>query len=134
VAWVEILLGRMLQSSESGAKSTVLKTLLWLDGLTAGALILTAVPWSTKGAAPFWIQVMMGAAFGLSFVATILAYGYFAVRDPSLLRSEHFHLRKLQIEKNLIGDSVHGYEEVTSATSPVAEQMQRPVQSLSRDQ
>jgi hypothetical protein len=133
MAWVEVLLGRLLQSNESGARSTVLKTLLWLDGLTAVALLLATVPWSTKAVAPFWIQVMLGTAFGLAFVATIVAYGYFAVRDPGLLRSEQFHLRKLQIEKNLIGDSVHGYE-VTSATSQVTERLvQRPVQSLSRD-
>ena len=105
---IETLLARMLLS---GSKSTVLKALLSLDVLTLTGMVYTVVPWSAKGAAPIWVTIWLAVLFTLSFVATIWAYIYFALRDPNLLRSEQYNLKKFEIEKGISGDSESGYSE-----------------------
>jgi hypothetical protein len=42
----------------------------------------------------------------------IVAYVYFALRDPDALRSESFALRKMAIQKGIIGDDLMGHVEL----------------------
>jgi len=96
--------------------------LLALVGLLVVALVVL-VP--VKGCPP-WV---LGALFVL-VVLTVLcflgAYGYLVVRNPDALRTEKFHLRKLAIEKNLIGDSLTGLRDVTFV-EPAAEHLALPL-------
>lgn len=50
----------------------------------------------------------------VAFVAELLAYGYFLFTgNTDALRSERFTIKKMQIERGLLGDSLSGFVEVS---------------------
>ena len=58
--------------------------------------------------APFWLLVVAMAMAVLTLVVLFVAYIFFMARDPDALRSETYVLKKIAIEKGLIGDSTLG--------------------------
>jgi hypothetical protein len=102
---------RILESFMHGSRSTVLKSLLYLDAITLIGTVSSPVAHAAT-----WLQVVIAVAFCLSFVSTLLAYGYFMFKDPDALRSEKFGIDKLTIEKGLVGDNNSGL-----ARAPVSE-------------
>lgn len=56
------------------------------------------------------LMILVVVAFG----AELLAYGYFLFTgNTDALRSERFTIKKMQIERGLLGDSVSGFVEVS---------------------
>lgn len=98
----------MLQSffthaNARGARSTALHALQWVIGLLLSALALLVF-----GNAPAWLLIGVGIALSLVLLIFLGAYLFLLLRNPDALRSEHFFLSKMAIEKGLIGDDVAG--------------------------
>jgi hypothetical protein len=100
---VEILQTLLQQANATGSKSTVLQPLIWILCAVLGAVTATAA------SGPFWLSVCLAIFAGLLVATLVGAYIYFAFTNPDYLRSERFNLSKLQIEKNLLGDSAYGF-------------------------
>ncbi len=90
------------EALSKGTKSTVLKPLGWLIVLCIVASI------GTFGSAPNWVGIMFSIFGGLTIICYLIAYGYFAFKDPDALRSETYSIQKLAIEKGFVGDSITG--------------------------
>ncbi len=105
------------QSDATGAKSTVLKPLGWLIGILVSASIA-----SFYFNSPNWVGFTFVLFTGISILLYLISYIYFMRRDPDFLRSESFTLRKLEIEKGIIGDSLTGIVETTSVEVPSHQQ------------
>jgi hypothetical protein len=87
-----------------GRKSSALTPLLWLVLLL---VVLTSIVAGAKYGPPWVVQ----AAVVLVIVvvgAFLLAYFLFALKNPDLLRSEHYSLSKLAIQQGVRGDSISG--------------------------
>jgi hypothetical protein len=88
---------------ERGSRSSVVTNLMIMGLVFGTCLILSA----REGAAT-WIQIFFASLCGTDFLAFLAAYGYFAYRSPDSLRSERFFLKKLAIERGLLGDAESG--------------------------
>jgi hypothetical protein len=109
LVWDQVI-GRLADSVTSGSRSTALKSVLALDALLLAATLGSCSRWFPG---PGWLTAVLAAMFAVSFAVTLWSYGYFMLRDPDALRSETFTLRKLEIEKGLIGDNLQGPRRVT---------------------
>ncbi|APW88526.1 MULTISPECIES: hypothetical protein [Klebsiella pneumoniae complex] len=91
------------QANQSGEKSTVVHTIIWLIAVVALGVVLLVY-----FSAPSWVV----ATFLLMMVSGFIFYGavfWFCLRNnPDLLRSEKMVLQKLAIEKQFVGDSISG--------------------------
>jgi|GEM_PF-4707842 len=99
------------QANQSGEKSTVVHTIIWLIAvITLGIVCLIYF------SAPSWVI----ATFLFIMVAGCIFYGavfWFCLRNnPDLLRSEKMVLQKLAIEKQFLGDNITGEFEETPRT------------------
>ncbi|AYZ32600.1 hypothetical protein [Serratia sp. FDAARGOS_506] len=98
----------MGQANQSGEKSTVVHTLIWLIGVLFTVVVLLVIY-----QAPIWVlaSVLIVALLGCLF------FGYVFIfclkNDPDLLRSEKLVLQKLAIERRVIGDSATGERDET---------------------
>jgi hypothetical protein len=90
-------------ANASGARSTALYALQWVIGLFLSALALLVF-----SGAPPWLLILVGLALSVVLVVFLGAYLYLLLRNPDALRSEHFSLSKMAIEKGLVGDNVQG--------------------------
>lgn len=97
------------------AKSNVITSLLWLFSLTLIATIACGI-WVDKEVV---IYVLL-SFLGIEILAIIIAYGFFAFKDPDCLRSETFTLNKIAMEKGQIGDFNTGLANQQSDTPIVA--------------
>ena len=89
--------------SGSGRRSTVLSTLIVMDGLFLLGLVA-----SLFAPAPEWVlQWLLGLVV---FVTALfgIAYTYFMFTNPDALRSERYGLEKMAIEHGIRGDSLQG--------------------------
>lgn len=95
------------QANQSGEKSTVVHTLIWLIAVVGVGIILLTY----FNASPWVIGIFLAM-----MVCGCIFYGavfWFCLRnDPDLLRSEKMVLQKLAIEKQYMGDSVTGEFEI----------------------
>ncbi len=64
--------------------------------------------------APTWLVDVTGCFLVLFGLLLAYAYLYFMHKQPDVLRSEHFHLSKMAIERGLVGDSSHGLVDAES--------------------
>ena len=100
---------RELLNSMTGnvTRSSCLAPMQWgLGILVAG---LSGTIWSGAGSG---IQSLLGglvAVFALVYLGMTI---YFAARDPDALRSERYSIRKMEIERGMIGDNVAGLREL----------------------
>jgi len=90
-----------------GSKSTAMQPLAWLIGILVSGLICGAV-WD----APNWLLVTLLVFLGCAVMVYLVGFSLFGFYNPDALRSERFHLSKLAIEKNLIGDNIAGMKEI----------------------
>lgn len=90
-------------SSAKGARSTALHSLQWGLGL-----LLTGIPVAVYVDSPTWLIVVLSALLVILFTTYIGSYLYLLFKDRDALRSEHFTLSKMAIERGLMGDSMTG--------------------------
>lgn len=99
------------QANQSGEKSTVVHTIIWLIAVVAVGIVCLIY-----FKAPEWVI----ATFLLMMVSGCIFYGavfWFCLRNnPDLLRSEKMVLKKLAIEKQYLGDSISGEFEEKQST------------------
>lgn len=100
---MEQLFARFGKVEGMNAKSNVITSLLWLFSLTLIATTACGI-WVDKE----FILYFLLSFLGVEIVAIILAYAFFAFRDPDCLRSETFTLNKIAMEKGQIGDGQNG--------------------------
>ena len=94
-------------ASVDGSKSTVLKPLGW-----ALVMIFPTIIASAYLKVDEWITIMFSISFGLILFMYLSSYVYFMLTDSDALRSEKYSLKKMEIQKTLIGDSDRGMKEV----------------------
>ncbi len=100
---LHLLRAFLSQANSYGSRSTALGTIQWLMAILLGGLIAL---FSAKAAT--WSVGLVGAMLALAFVLYLYAYLFFMFKDPDALRSERYSLRRMEIEKGLIGDNVSG--------------------------
>ena len=93
---VNQLLTYLSRASVTGSRSTALQPLHWLLGL-----MLTATLGAVQVDAPMRLVVFLSACSGVAFLLECGAYVYFLRKDPDALRSEHFTLEKMRLERVL---------------------------------
>ena len=98
------LFGQFFESaSVKGARSTALQSLQWGKGL-----ILAGIPTALIAGSPQWLMIVLASCLGIMFLTFIGSYLFLLANDRDALRSEHFSLSKMAIEKGLVGDNVTG--------------------------
>ena len=85
------------------SRSSTLNPLQW-----ALVILVGSVGFAAATHVPSWIVSALGVAAVINFALFIYAYIYFMVKSPDALRSESYSLRKMAIQKGLMGDSLHG--------------------------
>jgi hypothetical protein len=90
-------------SNIRAARSTALHPLTWALGI-----MMSALSGLVFASAPFWLLVCQSIATGFVLAIYIFAYLYLLFRNTDALRSEHFILSKMAIERGLVGDSHQG--------------------------
>lgn len=90
-------------TEESSRRSDILKPLVWPFGLCLSATVSLAV---FEG--PLWTTILTAVVAGIIAALYIAGYVYFAIKQPDALRSESYTLRKMAIERGLVGDSATG--------------------------
>lgn len=95
------------------ARSNVITSLLWLFSLTLLSTIICGILVEKE----FILYVLL-SFLGLEILSIILAYAFFAVKNPDCLRSETFTLNKIAMEKGQIGDITTGLNDHQS-NSPI---------------
>jgi len=93
--------------SGKGTSSTALRPFGWMMGL-----LLPSTFVSISINAPLWVTVIIVICVCLNMFLYIICSLYFIFRSPDSLRSEVFVLKKMSIEKSLIGDSKSGLKKI----------------------
>lgn len=109
---MSVLTGR---ASQVGEKSNVVSVIIALIGLLLVVMILAVIY-----KAPTWVIASI-LAFAIIFcVFFMVIYTYCLLKDPDLLRSERMVLKKMAIERKLVGDSSTGerVEELVEVSNP----------------
>lgn len=91
------------RASADGHKTTVMRPLQWVLGI-----LFIAATGSMFSDAPGWWLVLLAVLICITMAIMAYAYIYAIHKSPDLLRSEKYTLRKLAIEKSLMGDDLHG--------------------------
>jgi hypothetical protein len=86
-------------------------------------LLLSALASLVLGEAPSWLLISVGLALAVVLVVFLGAYLYLLLRNPDALRSEHFSLSKMAIEKGLVGDNVQGLTDPMTINSASTRQL-----------
>jgi len=98
------LMRELLRSSDAeGKRSTALTDLRWVFAVSVVALLVAG-----GFRLPAWIVTLFAVSFTLVLVAVLASHFIFLRSNPDLLRSESFTLRKMEIERGLLGDSIVG--------------------------
>lgn len=119
-------LNSIAESTAKGARSTALQPLQWVLGM-----LLTALSPALWLGAPAWLTAALGIAGAVVLLVLLGSYVYLLIRSPDALRSESYTLRKMEIEKGLVGDNISGVYDPASVDS------NRPglvLNDISRDQ
>lgn len=101
-------------TEESRSRSDVLKTLVWPFGLSLAATAGAGV--AVGFGAPTWVPAVPATMTVMFGVIYALGFAFFAIKNPDELRSENFTLRKMAIEKGLLGDSTVGLTPIADST------------------
>jgi len=91
------------RASADGQRSTALKPVQWLFGISTSGVVLTS--W-TKG--PTWVLIVLSVLACIAVALFLVGYIYFMLKSPDALRSERYSLSKMAIERGLVGDDVVG--------------------------
>jgi glucan phosphoethanolaminetransferase (alkaline phosphatase superfamily) len=110
------------QATAQGTKSTILRPLQWMVLVLALALL-----GALKYQSPTWLLVALFVSLLLLVIALLVAYFYclFSGKQPLIdaLRTEHYSIQKLAIEKGYVGDSLTGLSKLEDGTGvrPISE-------------
>jgi type IV secretory pathway TrbD component len=88
------------------SRSSITNPLQWTLVILGGAILA-----GSKLGIRSWIIDALGVGLFVVLALLLYAYGFFMHKNPDVLRSEHFHLSKMAIERGLLGDSLHGLVE-----------------------
>lgn len=99
-------------TEESRSRSDILKPLVWPLGLSLATAATTGA--ATNIGAPSWLPILSGSIAALFAFIYVAGYVYFGLKHPDALRSENYTLRKMAIEKGLVGDSDAGLLSIES--------------------
>ncbi len=91
------------QSAIGQSRSSVLNPLQWLVALLLAATVSAAIFGTV-----LWFLILLSVLTTCGVVVTLGFYAYFARGNPDSLRSEHYSLSKMAIEKGLLGDNLTG--------------------------
>ncbi|WP_152998358.1 hypothetical protein [Pantoea stewartii] len=91
------------QANQSGEKSTVLHTIIWLLGVVIVGVVLLA-----RYQAAAWIIIPFLCIFIFGSIFYACVFWFCLKNNPDLLRSERMVIQKLAIEKQYVGDSING--------------------------
>ncbi|MFC1224558.1 hypothetical protein ACFE6N_12160 [Pedobacter sp. BG31] len=91
------------QSDASGSRSTILKSLTWFLALL---FILLGAAMTAK--ADSYITIFIIVLISITSFVFLSAFVYCLFTDKDALRSESYSIKKMQIEKGIIGDSTTG--------------------------
>lgn len=94
----------LTQSGGRGAKSTALNPLQWVIGILVGVL-----PTLVLAKAPEWMLISDCCVVGCLLLLFGVAYFILLVKNVDALRSEHYTLSKMAMERGLVGDSDSGF-------------------------
>jgi type IV secretory pathway TrbD component len=83
------------------SRSTVLQPLFMI-----GIALLTALCGTAAAGTSQWLVVTLAAMFGLVLLVFVFTFIWFALRDPSALRTEKYLIRKMELQQAAIGDSL----------------------------
>lgn len=97
-------------SEESRHRSDILKPLVWPLGLCLTATVTL----STFGA-PVWVSAGTASMAVVLLTLYVGGFVFFAIKSPDALRSESYTLRKMAIERGLVGDSSVGLTQVEAS-------------------
>jgi hypothetical protein len=95
------------------SRSSVVNPLQWACAIVGSVLLL-----AVASHAPTWLVIMLAAIFCATFVLFTSVYVFFMLKNPDALRSEHYSLSKMAMEKGLVGDSISGLREATTLVEP----------------
>jgi hypothetical protein len=105
------------QATTQGSRSTILRPLQWTTLLLSLALI-----GALKYHAPSWLLIALFIVLLLPVIALLIAFFYCLLsgKKPLLeaLRTEHYSIQKLAIEKSFRGDSDRGVIVVAPGSEP----------------
>lgn len=97
-------LSYLLQQANIGqSRTSVLNPIQWLLVILVAGIGICLMFHSAA-----WLVVLFAAMLIIGLVLFFGSYIYFVRTNPDALRSEHFSLSKLAIEKGLVGDSLSG--------------------------
>jgi hypothetical protein len=123
-AWLRSIMGVMvhrfgqiraaLSSTGTGQRSSALGTVQWLL-----AILFSGLGATLYYGGPTWLIALEALLASIVTFNHLVAFWYFARRDPSALRSESFVLTKMAIERGLVGDDSAGLLEPPPADSNV---------------
>jgi hypothetical protein len=91
----------------SQTKSTVLRGLA--SFMTACGL-LSLLAYRNSNSA--WLGLVFGIFAALGAISFLVAYWYFAITNPDLLRTERYAIQKYAMEKGYVGDSTTGFMKI----------------------
>lgn len=97
------------------SRSSVITPLQWTLGIV---LAMTSGVISVK--APEWIQETFIAASLVVLLVLLAAYVYFAIKDPSALRSERYQLIRTALDRDTQGNSLNALKNIIDVTEPRA--------------
>ena len=104
LAQVPTFLKSLFQQAEIGrSRSSVLNPLQWTLAILGGVLLLMLIFHPPE----FYTKCVL-FLFMACVVLILVAYLIFIRIDPDALRSEHYSLSKMAIERGLVGDSLSG--------------------------
>jgi hypothetical protein len=85
------------QTGIGQSRSSVLNPLQWMLVILIGGLSVVLFSSHT----PPWLQVLFAALIGWNVLLITVAYCYFMIREPAILRSEDFSLARTAMDKGL---------------------------------
>ena len=109
---------REFLNSMSGnvTRSSCLAPLQWCIGICLFGIAL-----AVNAKAPNWLLIVLSVFTGFTVVAYVFLSIYFGLNQPDNLRSERYTIRKMEIERGMVGDNLKGLEadgETITTTTP----------------
>ena len=103
---IDQVVAALTRSAASGSRSTALQDLRWFCGMSLAALI-----GASYFSAPEWALIALASLSGAAFLLALGSFVYLLKTNPDALRSEHFTIEKMRIERGLLGDTSIGFRQ-----------------------
>src|SRR5262245_17599528 len=100
---VEMIRALFEQAFARHSRSTVMNPLAWLI-----AVLFAGLSAALLSHGPSWLLIILVCFLSISIIIFLVLYVRFSFKSPDLLRSEHFYLTKMAIEKSARGDNLTG--------------------------